>query len=296
MKCIFIGGADRSGTTLLASLLSCIEGSVVTPESLFKTEITFEEPINTIEYSKKLNLNPNFKRWNVDLSNLNNIKHKDYKEYYSNLLCQYKPDKKIRYWIDHTPNNLRYSRQLNDVFDDCFFIHIVRDGRAVANSQISLEWGANTFLAAAKDWMNKLLYGAVTENLFPTRTISIRYEDLLDDQSPTIKSILDFIGIKETNETKSIDSSFLPEFTKSQHSLVGKGPDRSRSMDWKSKLSTQNIADYQYYAGDILMQMGYELVDTKNTKVTKSHLVRETFKELWFKKVINPSRYIRNRR
>jgi hypothetical protein len=295
MKSIFIGGADRSGTTLLASLLSCIEGSVVTPESLFKTEILFDEPINSIEYSKSLQLNSKFQRWNVDLRDIEKKRYKCYEKYYFDLLHKYKPGKEIRYWIDHTPNNLRYSKQLNHVFKDCIFIHIVRDGRAVANSQIPLEWGPNTFLTAAKDWLNKLLYGAITQNLFPDRTILVKFEDLLSKESETINNILGFLNIKETSKIDRLDSSFLPEFTKNQHSLVGNSPDKSRSTDWMSKISNQNIADFQYYAKDALELLGYEIVDTKNLKVTKTHLFKEYLKELWFKKFINPILYKRKR-
>jgi hypothetical protein len=291
MKSIFIGGADRSGTTLLASLLSCIEASVVTPESSFKTELLFDEPIDSMAYSKKLQLNSIFQRWNVDLKYIENKKHKCYEEYYFDLLHEYRPGKEIRYWIDHTPNNLRYSKQLNSVFKDCAFIHIVRDGRAIANSQIPLEWGTNTFLTAAKDWLNKLLYGAITQNLFPDRTILVKYEDLLNKESETIKSILDFLNIKEISKTEYLDASFLPEFTKKQHSLVGRPVDKSRSQSWLSELSDQNITDFQYYAKDALELLGYELVDTQNKKVTKTHLVKEYLKELWFKKVINPIHY-----
>ena len=61
MKCIFIGGADRSGTTMLASLLSKIEKSVVTPESLFKNEVLAEQPFCTKIYCDLLENNERFK-------------------------------------------------------------------------------------------------------------------------------------------------------------------------------------------------------------------------------------------
>jgi hypothetical protein len=65
MKKILIGGADRSGTTMLGSLLGSIPNSIVTPESLFKTEVTFEL-FNSDEYRQKLNKNWRFKTWNVE--------------------------------------------------------------------------------------------------------------------------------------------------------------------------------------------------------------------------------------
>jgi hypothetical protein len=79
--------------------------------------------------------------------------------------------------------------------------------------------------------------------------------------------------------------------TLNQHSLVVSSTDKNRATDWMLKLSNQNIADFQYYAKNALELLGYELVDTQNKKVTKTHLVKEYLKELWFKKVINPIHY-----
>ncbi len=36
VNAVFIGGCERSGTTLLASMLGCASGAIVTPESQFK--------------------------------------------------------------------------------------------------------------------------------------------------------------------------------------------------------------------------------------------------------------------
>ncbi|WP_413693899.1 sulfotransferase [Pseudoalteromonas sp. KJ10-2] len=145
MKCIFIGGADRSGTTMLASLLSTIKDSVVTPESLFKTDIPFEYPISIHAYSQNLAEDKRFKRWNTDISELKDKDYLSYSEVYHDILSLYAQDKSVGYWIDHSPNNLMYAKLLNATFEDCYFIHIVRDGRAVAHSQIPLEWGKILF-------------------------------------------------------------------------------------------------------------------------------------------------------
>jgi len=291
MKCIFIGGADRSGTTMLASLLSNIVGSVVTPESLFKTEIPFEYPIRIENYSNKLTEDQRFKRWGVDLEKIKNKEYLSYHDVYQDILNLYSSNKKVKYWIDHSPNNLMYAKLLNSTFNNCYFIHIVRDGRAVAHSQIPLEWGDNTYLHSSKSWLNKILYGFITQNLFPKRTILIKYEDLLLDSEKEIAKILKILGETVIMENDVLDDGFVPEFSKAQHSLVGRPPDSTRAYAWKDKLTEQNIADFQYYSGDALELLGYELVNVKTKKITKKHIIKEFFKEIWFKKCVNPRKY-----
>jgi len=290
MKCVFIGGADRSGTTMLASLLANIKDSVVSPESLFKTDIPFDYPISMEHYSQQLNKDKRFIRWGVDLSQLNKTGYQSYDAVYQDILSLYSSNPSPEYWIDHSPNNLMYAKLLNSTFKESYFIHIVRDGRAVANSQIPLEWGENTFLQSSRAWLNKILYGFMTQSLFPEKTILIKYEDLLLDSEKEIAKILDLLGNPMLNDN-SLNNDFVPEFSKAQHELVGKTPEIDRAEAWKAKLTQQNIADFQYYASDALSTLGYELIDTDDTKVTKNHIIKEFCKEMWFKKVMNPRKY-----
>ncbi|MDC9529385.1 sulfotransferase [Pseudoalteromonas sp. Angola-7] len=296
MKCIFIGGADRSGTTMLASLLSNIEQSVVTPESLFKTEIPFKQPLCTKSYCNSLEENLRFKQWQLDISELKAQSHSEYRDFYKDLVKLYCGDENVRYWIDHSPNNLAHSKLLNSIFDDCYFIHIVRDGRAVAQSQIPLEWGSNTYLDAAKAWQNKLLYGFITQSLFPNKTIMVRYEDLLTNSEAELKRIYTFLGSPNTKDELKIKNNFLPKFTKKQHSLVGKKPDVTRAYAWRQKLTSQNIADFQYYGKESLDLLDYEIINTGNIKVTKIHIAKQYIKELWTKKFLNPKKYKEKRK
>jgi len=279
----------------LASLLSKIEKSVVTPESLFKTEIKFEQPICTKTYCESLEKNTRFEPWQVDVSELKSISHLNYQGFYKDLVQLYNGERDVDFWIDHSPNNLAYSKKLNSVFDDCYFIHIVRDGRAVAQSQIPLEWGANTYLDAAKTWQNKILYGFITESLFPSRTIVVKYEDLLIDSEKQVQRLVAFLGNPLVKDEIEIDNDFLPEFTKKQHALVGKKPDKNRAYAWKGQLTQQNIADFQYYAKETLELLDYEIINN-NCKVTKLHIAKEYIKELWVKKVLNPRIYKENRK
>src|SRR4030095_1909271 len=48
-----------------------------------------------------------------------------------------------RIWVEQDPGNVVHIWKLLQHFPDAKFIHIVRDGRAVAASMLPLDWGPN---------------------------------------------------------------------------------------------------------------------------------------------------------
>src|SRR5439155_26280155 len=49
-----------------------------------------------------------------------------------------------RYIVERTPGHVSHLPLIADVFPDARVIHIVRDGRAVARSLTSMDWGPDT--------------------------------------------------------------------------------------------------------------------------------------------------------
>jgi hypothetical protein len=119
MKKIFIGGCDRSGTTLLASMLGSVDGAIVTPESNFKIEL--------LEKKNNLFISKNFWRLKIWGFNNNMISKilsysNDGVEVMERLVTDYALRQGVlpKLWIDHTPHNLRHSKKLlffYNVFD-----------------------------------------------------------------------------------------------------------------------------------------------------------------------------------
>lgn len=246
---VFIIGAGRSGTTLLYKML-CLHSDIAWisnycnrfPNCLFLTFFNrishlFKSKCRTIWFSE--NSNANFRHRNylkrlfpmpvegeiiythsgipVFPNNRWLINKKQKKRIISSfekIRCYQRANVLI---TKRTANNRRIA-QLIKVFPDAKFIHIIRDGRAVAFSLLNVDWwndhkvwwwglktprqwkaeGNNPLEMAARNWVeeidviqNGLKYVSV-EQIY-----EVRYEQLHFDYLNVLIKINDFIGLNQ---------------------------------------------------------------------------------------------------
>ena len=265
IKSVFIGGASRSGTTLLGSMLGSHSQSVVTPESQFKFDTQLPELWKAGQRQKVfdgLERHPRFQVWEM-LPDWDKVKAQSFTDIVLALVDQYATMRQqtgYSLWIDHTPVNLRHCEFLNKYYQDCRFIHIVRDGRAVMASQFAMDWGSNDPIFASQKWIESIATGLACESVYPDRCIRVHYEALVSDPERECRRICAFLGIDfEPKMIRGTDFE-VPTFTKSQHQLVGSLPDPSRISDWRNTLKKKDIRIFESMTYDLLQVMGYEKV------------------------------------
>ena len=264
MRFIFIGGCPRSGTTLLGTMLGNLEGCVATPESQFKT-ILYEaqargEALDRhLEY--QIDRGHRLRSWGLTRSSLLRVRSNDFVACMSDIVSLYASKQGITCtaWIDHTPNNLRHAAMWLDAKPDIQFIHIIRDGRANAASVLPLDWGPNDIIRAAKWWTRKTSEGFEAARLWPQRVRVVRYEALVADPHGTVSALCQWLGLRFDGDRLFRNQVSVPNSTRSQHRLVGSPPDPTRIEAWKNQLSAEAIACFEWYAGDLLQRLGYEL-------------------------------------
>lgn len=162
-------------------------------------------------------------------------------------------------WVDHTPSTTMYAATLLDIFPDARFIHIVRDGRAVSTSICPLDWGPNVVAAAAPWWVERVAYGLAAEaSLGPTRVLRVRYEDIVSCTHETVRGITDFLGLDFEPRMLEGGGFAQPVFTRDQHALVGRPPDRSRVDAWRASLTDRQVEIFEHLTADLLSYLGYE--------------------------------------
>jgi hypothetical protein len=143
-----------------------------------------------------------------------------------------------RIWIDRQPGNVLHVWKLLEHFPDAKFIHLVRDGRAVAASIMPLDWGPNEIYSAARFWKHLLAYGYIAGSaLGPERVLHVRYEDLATDTERTMRRLAAFVGIEFVSEVLSTTGLKLPSFTRYMHQLIGAQPQLDRVNKWRQTLT-----------------------------------------------------------
>jgi hypothetical protein len=303
---VFIGGCGRSGTTLLGSILGAHGDCLCVPESPFKTDILrFYDPATTDSRRMLAAIleTRRFKLWGLDSAVLARSLDDTTQTYPAALLwlvakygeCVGKPSP--RFWIDHTPANVRYAVTLSELFPTAKFIHIVRDGRGVASSILPLDWGPNTIDGVAQWWTESVAYGLAAESWGgDQRIMRVRYEDVVLDFESTVKTLCSYLGLKYQPAMLKADGFKVPGYTTRQHSLVGCVPQPSRVNAWEQSLTERQVEIFEAIAGELLRYLGYELkYGLKARKATRAEKWLFAIQELYSKRLVNKVRLRRRR-
>lgn len=257
---------------MLGSILGGAKGCIVTPESHFKQTLlqsqstSFHEEIERDKLFAELEKSFRFRLWKIALPKRCEYPRKltpfEYSRLIGHLVDQYAQAHDIanwQTWIDHTPQNIENPLMLMHLFPESKFIHLVRDPRAIAASVLPLDWGPDTSKEAAIFWAQKLAYGLSLEQNQPSRCLRVHYEDIVRTPQKTISEICEFCDL-DYDETMQCGRAFhIPEYTQTQHQLVGSRPDLTRLEAWLDQLDVWQIKRIENTLGDLLPQMGYEL-------------------------------------
>ena len=296
---IFVGGAGRSETTYLAHALSKFDLISTGVESqwlseLLKLDLPNTEWVHFVQNHWKVDTSPR-KVSSAQWEELSKIASDKNISLFCSKLLSFLAKDDLPFIVDHTPTNIVNYQLLVEHFPKAKFLHIIRDGRAVFASLKNVKWGANTPFAAANYWARFLAHGFVAKSLNMNNNYrEVQYEKLLRD-SDEIRSIVSWVS--ENSKVDSVDDELLskndvvteiPKHTKSQHSLVNKGPQVSRINAWENDLSIKEVKSFENQVGYLLQFYGYDLKVQKNAYINRSYRVLMEFKEVLFSMLINP--------
>lgn len=166
-----------------------------------------------------------------------------------------------KYWGDKS-DYLDRMHDINALFPNTKFIHIVRDGRDVAQSVLKMDWGPNDIIEAAEWWRDHVRLGrCMGKMLPPDRYMEIRYEDLVLDTESNLRRICEFLGIPYSDkmlEYHKSSQSLIPTERSSQHYNADAPPIASRTYAWKTSMDKTTVAVFDKYAKTQLNAFGYE--------------------------------------
>nr|WP_321228536.1 sulfotransferase [uncultured Psychroserpens sp.] len=286
-KQFFILGNPRSGTSLLRLMLNNHSNITVPPECGFLlwlaqkysswsinniNKIDIDNFINDVQASKK------FETWHISNLSLSEVIVKNQPNNYIELVqCVYlayanldgkEPDflgDKNNYYINHL-------NELITIIPDSYIIHLVRDGRDVANSYREISEISKTFkykpnlpnsISEISDDWNKANLNIFNFFQDYKNYIYIRYEDLVLNPEKTLNIVLNKLGLTYEKELKEFYKSnalreIEPKETIAWKLKTLKPLDASNIGIYKKKLSLTEIEEFNKIAKKSLKLFGYE--------------------------------------
>jgi hypothetical protein len=272
----FFVGCARSGTTLVRAIFSSHPDMAIPDETHYFSEMLKkrgrydgEKGFVTEPFLADLFAHPLFPRWILPEEQVREAMTSppasSYADAVRRVYILYARSKGKHRYGDKTPRNVVNIRSLAADFPEARFVHIIRDGRDVAMSLIDRRWGARSIVKAARFWRGRVKRGREEGRaLMSPRYMEIRYEDLLEDTGGIVRSVCSFIDLR-------FDPAML-RYYEDSHRIYDGRPGRPRAggnsslylpptkglRDWRTQMSSKDLAIFELVAGDLLDELGYE--------------------------------------
>ena len=256
---IFIGGAGRSGTTLLRVILDSHPNIACGPE------LKISPVIAQLWYDFRTMYLNIVKEYYITRNDINKI----FAQMITSLLEKYLSKTGKKRIAEKTPNNIRIFKHLHKMFPDSPLIHVIRDGRDVIASLLSMDWETPTgepidytkdVKKAAQFWSSAVTAGRkfAEENSSSKKVYhEIRYEDVVNKSEECLKELFTFID-------EPWDPVVL-KYYKQERNLAGESSAKQVSQElyasaigrWKRDLTNGQKKEIKAIAGGLLIELGY---------------------------------------
>lgn len=168
-----------------------------------------------------------------------------------------------RRWGDKSNKYLPIMPTIAQMFPRARFVHLIRDGRDVALSILSVVGSKLDvdLYKAARRWRHQVVAARTAgAALGPGRYMELRYETLTRDPEPFLREVCTFVG--ETFDPAMARphelASTMLRPTKG-HALNREAPKPNER--WRTQMSPADQRVFEAAAGDLLLELGYPAAD-----------------------------------
>lgn len=277
MEPLFVVGAPRSGTTMLRLMLNAHPHIAIPFESDFIPKFhgrlreygDLQIPENMAHLLDDISAQAFVKRGGLirDRQAILARRPDSYASLVASIYEVYAASEGKDRWGDKDPDNTVQMDVIWELFPGCRFVHIVRDGRAVATSLKKLDWGSKNLLAIARDWRWRVMLAHKMGMMIgPKYYAEVRYEDLVRAPEQVLRKVCAFLD--EPFEPCMLDyhknaGSAMPQDSLKYHQSSVRQPDPNKADTWRHEMTAADRALFDEVAGDALYAFGYPRDDAR---------------------------------
>lgn len=272
---VFVVGMPRSGTTLVARMLSTHSGLAISPETHYFTKHhdRFEQAggladrdaaRDFVQYLLSTRELADFgftepERQQI-LARVSQTPRPNDATVLRNVLEAY-AQKQAKPWVgEKTPEHLRHVPKLADLFPDSRFVCVIRDARDVSLSWRGVPWNRGDVLYHAWLWRRYSRLSTALAHRYPERFLEVRYEDLVQDAEPVLRELCVYLGLPFERGMLRFQASRELTFDPTREPWKARAADAldpRRAMRWRREMPREEVIVVQVVAGRELARRGY---------------------------------------
>ena len=166
--------------------------------------------------------------------------------------------------VDKTPENGKLAEFILKVLPDAYFLHIVRDPRAVfcSHRSASRGWAKWEFptqpVDGARYWREDVEAAMAIPKL-TDRYLQVRYEDLKDNGPSEVKRLFDWLELPNDDALcEHAVAASTKEKVRPQTNLPADFVRQAPKGGWREELSPKHAQIIEYLTADLMKELGYE--------------------------------------
>ena len=200
-----------------------------------------------------------------------------------------------RRWGDKTPEHIRHLAEIRRDFPEAKLIHLVRDGRDVAEAMQRMIFYPVTAYGVARVWCDEIRHwktfcdSAGTEN-----TLVVRYEDLVTSPGQVMRTLFEFLEEPYVDTVATYAGSALSRHLDAQgpwHSSLRQGISAAKVGAFRRRFTPREIEIIESIQAGPLRSYGYATVYASPRPAGPLEKVHAFFADRvvrWYRKAHHP--------
>ncbi len=262
---VFVGGSERSGTTLLRNMLTAHPALAVPNESPFVRLVhrVLEGQGRLYDLDAALGMirgHTRFRQWGLPAAEVEEVLRKhppsSYDDLVRGLFAAYAQWRGKPHSGDKTTGNALYFEWLATRFPGSRFVHVVRDPRAVCMSRAVQIFNQGGLPGAARHWRSRVAAARAAATTLGDRLLEVRYERMVADPETELERLCAFVGLPFDRALLDHGRSVevLPQHGQDVHA---REPVQADLRRWRRELSRDDVSVIETIAGELMDEVGY---------------------------------------